>query len=120
MKADKKNNGLEGIKKAPFKRLNFKFEFKAEAVRCKKAESLSLADCAREFDVLAKLVQRWEKQYEVAQLKVASGRRAVSPEQAEISRLRAELSRSKIEVTILKNRQLGFPRPPKRELRAER
>ena len=38
----------------------------------------------------------------------AAGRRAVSPEQAEITRLRAELSRAKMEVGILKKAAAYF------------
>ena len=102
MKAAKKNNALEGIKKEQLKRRVFTVEFKAEVVRHKKAENISTADCARKFDVLPKQIQHWEKQYEAGQLTVAAGRRAVSPEQAEITRLRAELSRAKMEVSILK------------------
>ena len=102
MKAGKKNNALEGIKKEQLKRRVFTLDFKAEVVRHKKAENLSWAECGRKFDVLPKLVQQWEKQYEAGKLTVAAGRRAVSPEQAEISRLRAELSRTKMEVSILK------------------
>ena len=102
MKASRKNSALEGIKKEQLKRRVFTVEFKAEVVRHKKAENLSTADCARKFDVLPKLIQHWEKQYDAGQLTVAAGRRAVSPEQAEISRLRAELSRAKMEVSILK------------------
>ena len=101
MKAGKKDNVLEGIKKEQLKRRTFTLEFKAEVVRHKKAENLSWADCGRKFDVLPKLVQHWEKQYEAGQLTIAAGRRAVSPEQAEISRLRAELSRAKMEESIL-------------------
>ena len=102
MKAAKKNNALEGIKKEQLKRRVFTVEFMAEVVRHKKAENISTADCARKFDVLPKLIQHWEKQYDAGQLTVAAGRRAVSPEQAEITRLRAELSRAKMEVSILK------------------
>ena len=108
MKAVKKNSALEGIKKEQLKRRVFTLEFKAEVVRHKKAENLSWADCGRKFDVLPKLVQHWEKQYEAGQLTVAAGRRTVSPEQAEISRLRAELSRSKMEVSILKKAAAYF------------
>src|SRR5450631_4442883 len=111
MKALKKNNALEGIKKEQLKRRVFTLEFKAEVVRHKKAENLSLAECGRKFEVLPKLIQQWEKQYEAGQLTAAAGRRAVSPEQAEITRLRAELSRAKMEVTILKNCPRGLPRP---------
>lgn len=108
MKAGKKNNALEGIKTEQLRRRIFTLDFKAEVVRHKKAENLSWADCGRQFDVLPKLVQHWEKQYEAGQLTVAAGRRAVSPEQAEISRLRAELSRTKMEVSILKKAAAYF------------
>ena len=110
MKAVKKNNALVGIKKEQLKRRVFTLEFKAEVVRHKKAESLSLAECGRKFEVLPKLIQQWEKQYEAGQLTTVAGRRAVSPEQAEIARLRAELSRSKMEVSILKKAAAYFAR----------
>ena len=110
MKAAKKNSALEGIKKEQLKRRVFTVEFKAEVLRHEKAENLSTADCARKFDVLPKLIQHWERQYDAGQLTVAAGRRAVSPEQAEITRLRAELSRSKMEVSILKKAAAYFAR----------
>ena len=110
MKASKKNNVLEGIKKEQLKRRVFTLEFKAEVVRHKKAENLSFVECGRKFDVLPKLIQQWEKQYEAGQLTQAAGRRAVSPEQAEITRLRAELSRAKMEVSILKKAAAYFAR----------
>ena len=108
MKAGKKHNSLDGIKKEQLKRRVFTLEFKAEVVRHKKAENLSPAECARKFDVLPKLIQRWEKQYEAGELTALAGRRAVSPEQAEIARLRAELSQSKMEVSILKKAAVYF------------
>ena len=87
MKAGKKNNVLEGIKKEQLKRRVFTLEFKAEVVWHRKAENLSFPECGSKFDVLPKLIQQWEKQYEAGQLTQAAGRRAVSPEQAEITRL---------------------------------
>jgi transposase len=108
MKADKQHNALDVIKKEQLKRRVFTLEFKAEVVRHKKAENLTLAECGRKFEVLPKLVQHWEKQYEAGELTVVAGRRAVSPEQAEISRLRAELSRAKMEVSILKKAAAYF------------
>ena len=110
MKAVKKNSALEGIKKEQLKRRVFTLEFKAEVVRHKKAENLSLAECGRKFEILPKLIQQWEKQYAAGQLTLEAGRRAVSPEQAEIARLRAELSRSKMEVSILKKAAAYFAR----------
>ena len=110
MKTAKKNNALGGINKEQLKRRVFTLEFKAEVVRHRKAENLSTIDCARKFDVLPKLIQHWEKQYDAGQLTVAAGRRAVSPEQEEITRLRAELSRSKMEVSIVKKAAAYFAR----------
>ena len=56
MKADKKSNALEGIKKEQLKRRTFTLELKAEVVRHKKAENLSLTECGHKFEVLPKLV----------------------------------------------------------------
>ena len=101
MKRSHQHSSLEVIKKEQLKRRVFTVQFKAEVVRHKKAENLGFAEIGRKFDVLPKLVQRWEKQYEAGQLTVAAGRRAISPEQAENLRLRAELSRARMEVSIL-------------------
>ena len=68
MKTGNKNSALEGIKKEQRKRHVFTLDFKAEVVRHKKAENLSWADGGRKFDILPKLVQQWEKQYEAGQL----------------------------------------------------
>lgn len=108
MKASRKSNPLEDIKKEQLKRRVFTLEFKAEVVRHKKAENLTPAECGRKFDVLPKLIGQWEKQYEAGQLTTAAGRRAVSPEQAEITRLRADLSRTRMEVSILKKAAAYF------------
>ena len=108
MKPGKKNNVLEGIKKEQLKRRVFTLEYKAEVVRHKKAENLSFSECGRKFDVLPKLIQQWEKQYEAGKLTEAAGRRMASPEQAEITRLRADLSRARMEVSILKKAAVYF------------
>jgi len=62
MKAVQKNSALDGIKKEQLKRRVFKLEFKAEVLRHKKAENMTLAECGRKFEVLLKLVQHWETQ----------------------------------------------------------
>lgn len=69
---------MEGIKKEHLKRRVFKLEFKAKAVQHQKAENLTPADCARKLDLLPKLIQHWEKQYDADQLTVVAGRRAVT------------------------------------------
>ncbi len=67
----------------------------------KKAENLTATQTGSKFDVSPKLVQQWEKLYEAGALTQAAGRRTVSPEQAEIARMKAENSRLKMEVSIL-------------------
>jgi transposase len=110
MKAGVKHNALEGIKKEQLKRRVFTLDFKAEVVRHRKAENLTFSECAHKFDVLPKLIKHWEKQCEAGELTTAAGRRSVSPEQSEITRLRAELSRSRMEVSILKKAAAYFAR----------
>ena len=88
----------------------FTLEFKAEVVRHKKAENLNFAETGKKFDVLPKLVQQWEKQYQAGALTQDAGRRTVSPEQAEIARMKAENSRLKMEVSILKKAAAYFAR----------
>ena len=51
MTADKQHSALKVIKKEQLKRLVFSVEFKAEVVRYKKAENLSLPECGRKFEV---------------------------------------------------------------------
>lgn len=86
----------------------FTLDFKAEVVRHKKAENLSWAETGRKFDVLPKLVRKWEALYEAGKLTQEAGRRSVSPEQAELSRMRSELSRLKMENAILKKAAAYF------------
>lgn len=88
----------------------FTLDFKAEVVRHRKAENLSFAEVGKKFDVLPKLVQQWEKQYEAGALTVETGRRQVSPEQAEIGRMKSELSKLKMENAILKKAAAYFAR----------
>ena len=108
IKAYYHHSAMEVIKRERLKRRAFSVEFKAGVLRYKKAENLSLPECGRKFEVLPKLIRDWEKQYDAGQITVASGRRAVSQEQAEITRLRAKLSRSWMGVNILKKAAAYF------------
>lgn len=68
MKAGNENNVLKGIKKEQLKQRIFTLEFKAEVLCHKKAESHSFTERGRKFDVLPKLIQESEKQYEPGSL----------------------------------------------------
>ena len=59
MKAAKKNNALEGIKKQQLNQRVFMMELEAKAVRHKKAENLSATECGKKFDLLPKLILHW-------------------------------------------------------------
>ena len=88
----------------------FTLEYKADVVRHKLAENLTLTQTGAKFDLLPKLVQQWEKQYEAGALTQQAGRRQVSPEQAEIGRMKSELSKLKMENAILKKAAAYFAR----------
>ena len=71
-------------------------------VRHRKAENLSLSDRSKAVDALPKLGKDWAALYDKCLLTGEAGRSTVSPEQAQIAALRAELSRLKKENVILK------------------
>ena len=104
-------SSAEPVDKMKLARRTFTLEFKADVVRHRKAENLGWTDAGKAFDVLPKLVKDWEVLYDKGLLTGESGRRTVSPEQAQIGALRSDLSRLKMENQILKNRPHGAPRP---------
>jgi transposase len=81
-------------------RARYTLEFKQEAVRLVKSGQ-SVAAVARSLDIVEQTLFNWGKADREGQLKGAATRKAVSPEQMEISRLRAELARVKMERDIL-------------------
>ena len=88
----------------------FTLEYEAEVVRHELVENLTATQTGAKFDLLPKLVQQWEKQYQAGALTQDAGRRTVSPEQPEIARMKAENSRLKMEVSILKKAAAYFAR----------
>ena len=82
-------------------RARYTLEFKMEAVRLVKAGQ-SVAAVAATLDVPAQSISNWVKAEQEGKLGGA-GTKPVSPEQMELSRLRAEVARLKMERDILKN-----------------
>lgn len=82
-------------------RARYTLEFKLEAVRLVKAGQ-SVAAVATTLDVPAQSISNWVKAEQEGKLGGA-GTKPVSPEQMELSRLRAEVARLKMERDILKN-----------------
>src|SRR5881398_1732874 len=75
-------------------------EFKQEAVRLVESGQ-SVAEAARSLGVVEQTLSNWVKAKREGKLKEVSGKTGVTAEQMEISRLRAELARVKMERDIL-------------------
>ena len=81
-------------------RKQYTLEFKQEAVRLVESGQ-SIAAAARSVGVVEQTLFNWVKAKREGRLKGANSSTAVSAEQMEISRLRAELARVKMERDIL-------------------
>ncbi|BBE08650.1 Transposase DNA binding site ISRme3 [Mycoavidus cysteinexigens] len=82
------------------KRARYTLEYKLEAMRLV-ANGQSVAAVARILGIADQTLHNWIKVYETGSL-VGASSRPISAEQMEISRLRAELARVKMEHDILK------------------
>ncbi len=81
-------------------RAQYTLEFKQEAVRMVESGQ-SIAAAARSLGVVEQTLYNWVKAKREGRLKGLASSKAVSVEQMEISRLRAELGRVKMERDIL-------------------
>ena len=81
-------------------RAQYTFEFKQEAVRMVESGQ-SIAAAARSLGVVEQTLYNWVKAKREGRLKGSASSKTVSVEQMEISRLRAELGRVKMERDIL-------------------
>jgi len=81
-------------------RARYTLEFKQEAVRLVESGE-SIAAAARSVGVVEQTLFNWVKAKREGRLNGANSSQAVSAEQMEISRLRAELARVKMERDIL-------------------
>jgi transposase len=81
-------------------RAQYTLEFKQEAVRLVESGQ-SIAAAARSLGVVEQTLYNWVKAKREGRLKGVASSKAVSAEQMEISRLRAELARVKMERDIL-------------------
>lgn len=74
-------------------------EFKQEAVRLVEAEGKPSAQIALDLGIAKQTLSNWRKASKAGKLATGSGK-AITPEQMELSRLRAENARLKMEVEI--------------------
>jgi transposase len=90
-----------------FQRARYTLEFKLEAVRLTRSGQ-SIAAVAKTLGIAEQTLHNWIQAQARGQLKEAG--KAVSIEQMEISRLRTELARVKMERDILKKAAAYFAR----------
>ena len=86
------------MKKIP--KQEYTAEFKEQAV--KRAKEVGAGVAARELGLIEQTLRNWVKAAAAGKL-VAADAKPVTPEQMELSRLRAENARLKMHVDILKN-----------------
>ena len=90
-------------------RARYTLEFKQEAARLVE-NGQSIASVARTLDVVDQTLFNWVKAHRQGKLTGADSKAPVSAEQMEISRLRAELARVKMERDILGKATAYFAR----------
>jgi transposase len=84
---------------------SYTVEFKQEAVRQVEAEGKSPAQVSRDLGIAEQTLANWRKAAKAGKLGVG---KPVRPEQMELSRLKAENARLKMEVEILKKATAYF------------
>ena len=94
------------------KRARYTLEYKQEAVRLVESGQ-SIAAAARSLGMVDQTLFNWVKASREGKLKGADRGSKVSPEQMEISRLRAELARVKMERDILEKATAYFAKGQK-------
>ena len=77
-------------------------EFKVEAVKLVRERGVTVAQAARDLDLSVTLVRKWVRQCAADPTEAFPGQGQQKPEDAEITRLRREVARLKMERDILK------------------
>ena len=84
------------------KRTNYTAEFKREAVRLVTEQGYSMSQAARNLDININMLRRWKHQINEQGQDAFPGKGRLLPEQEELSRLREENKRLRMEREILK------------------
>lgn len=89
-------------------RRRFSAEFKQEAVRLVRERGVSVAQAARELEVHPNLLRVWVRAVAIDPVHPFPGEGQQKPEAAELTRLRREVARLKMERDILKKAAAFF------------
>ncbi|MSR36175.1 MAG: hypothetical protein EXR95_05945 [Gemmatimonadetes bacterium] len=85
-------------------------EFKVEAVRLVRERVVTVAQAARDLDLNQVLLRKWVREFGADPKEAFPGQGQQKPEDAEITRLRREVARLKMERDILKKPRPTSPR----------
>ncbi len=77
-------------------------EFKVEAVRLVRERGVTMAQAGRDLDVSVTLLRKWVREFAADPKDAFPGQGQQKPEDAELTRLRREVARLKMERDILK------------------
>ncbi len=89
-------------------RRQFSREFKVEAVKLVAERGVSISQAARDLDLGETVLRRWVRELTTDPQQAFPGNGVMKPEQAEIERLRKEVSKLKMERDILKKAAAYF------------
>jgi transposase len=89
-------------------RKRYSREFKVEAVRLVRERGVSMAQAARDLDVHVNVLRSWVREHRADPVEAFPGHGQQGPEKAEITQLRREVARLKVERDILKKAAAYF------------
>ncbi len=89
-------------------RRKFTREFKLEAVRLIKERRVAVAQASRDLGVHVNVLRKWVRDFAADPAESFPGQGQMKPEQAEIARLKREVTRLKAERDILKKAAAYF------------
>ncbi len=89
-------------------RRTFNREYKLEAVKLVRERGVAVAQASRDLGLHENVLRKWVREFSVDPQHAFPGQGVMKPEQAEIDRLRKEVSKLKMERDILKKAAAYF------------
>jgi transposase len=93
-------------------RRSFSPEFKLEAIKLVRERGVTVAQAARDLGLHQNVLRKWVRDHVESGAKAFPGRGKQRPDDAEVSRLRRELAKTKAERDILKKAIALFAKEP--------
>ena len=94
-------------------RRKYSQEFKQDSVKLVTEQGYRVSEAARNLGIDGSILRRWIKEYEIDKANAFPGHGRMTPEQEEITRLREENQRLRMEREILKKAAAFFAKESK-------